>query len=686
MHNSYTCAVVGRYSSHPPVLTLLLLVLLCCTAGCLAAIPHRCIHGEISRKNRATGVVREIPHRGQGAMQAYTASAAITEEEKNKLNWAPIRIKAFTRDLDDPSKYCSGIGEVRYDALNDIIYCGANDILTVRMKRIIVEQIIPEAIKMHSERLSVVPTEGIKVPRMSGGYCGYFNIPEEHHTEGLVDADLYIYVSAMPSRDTAAWAVSCSYLKDKRPYAGVINLTPSYVKPTDSFIRVMVHEIGHILGYDEFTFAALNIIGTHTNVRGKKKVWIINTTKSRDVARKYFDCPNASGVELENQGAASARSHIEERNAREDFMAPGAMIGRYSVLSLAIFDSMPFYKANFDKAEPMKWGNKSGCKFLDEKCIKDGKSSFPEMVCDTPFPKVLNLCTLDRLALGYCTLKEHDYVLAEEYRYFPDNNRYGGSNNFMDFCPIVGRHREPWCTKSFSLNGEGSYVGPDSRCVKGEGLKYMKRAIGDVCVKTDCNKEKKKLRVQFYESQTWYECEEGKKITPKSFYLWSGNIICPKYEEVCDVLPNLSIVLDPLPVKEDDDNPAPGNITWKIPESAMEDRNEEGEVNPSVNDESASPHTSNGAGSQGSITHNDPTTGTTVRGETNIPDVHIGDHDTIIDPTEAPSKNVQGGTTHLPNNTAGITLNIGVGDGSVTAAGCAPLLFLVVAVAVAVSL
>ncbi|ORC92211.1 uncharacterized protein TM35_000044250 [Trypanosoma theileri] len=80
MHTPCARAVVGRYSSHPPVLTLLLLVLLCCTAGCLATIPHHSMYGETSQKNRPTGVVREIPRRGQGAVQAYTTSAATTEK------------------------------------------------------------------------------------------------------------------------------------------------------------------------------------------------------------------------------------------------------------------------------------------------------------------------------------------------------------------------------------------------------------------------------------------------------------------------------------------------------------------------------------------------------------------------------------------------------------------------------
>ncbi|ORC92213.1 leishmanolysin [Trypanosoma theileri] len=349
MHTPCARAVVGRYSSHPPVLTLLLLVLLCCTAGCLATIPHHSMYGETSQKNRPTGVVREIPRRGQGAVQAYTTSAAIdSSDSKDNKNFEPIRIKAYTRDLNDPSKYCTRAGDYCDTPSYNRQYCHHSSVLTVRKRKILVEWSIPAAIKLHTDRLLVHRAEGIVKLRREDvrGQCGWYNIPEEHYTEGLGDADLHVYVSAAAS-DSYSREFTCQRLKNHRPIAVAINLEPTSVLATEHHIRTVAHEIAHGLGFDGTTFAHLKMISAVENdVRGKPHVFLVVSPKAKEVAQKYYNCSKAPGLELEDQGN-SALSHFEMRNVRGELMSPKAPGGgSYSALTLAVFDDMPFYKAN----------------------------------------------------------------------------------------------------------------------------------------------------------------------------------------------------------------------------------------------------------------------------------------------------------------------------------------------------
>ncbi|RNF03914.1 surface protease GP63, partial [Trypanosoma rangeli] len=99
-----------------PLALFLLLLAMHCAGGCLAAAPalrHRCNFDEVMRKSGPlpTAVVRELPRKGQGAMQAYTVASAGNGNDA----WAPIRILVSTEDLRDSRKYCNETGVSRTD-------------------------------------------------------------------------------------------------------------------------------------------------------------------------------------------------------------------------------------------------------------------------------------------------------------------------------------------------------------------------------------------------------------------------------------------------------------------------------------------------------------------------------------------------------------------------------------------
>ncbi|RNE96471.1 surface protease GP63, partial [Trypanosoma rangeli] len=148
-----------------------------------------------------TAVVREVPRRGQGAMQTYTVA---TKEDNS--DWKPIRIKVFTEDLKNvipgSGRYCEKRGDRCPDYLGHNRTCVTEHVLSEEKKKLYEKTIIPEAVKLHAERLLVKPmAEGVVMGEGPGGLCEYFTIPAEYKTNGVRDADMVIYAAAGPFSD-----------------------------------------------------------------------------------------------------------------------------------------------------------------------------------------------------------------------------------------------------------------------------------------------------------------------------------------------------------------------------------------------------------------------------------------------------------------------------------------------------
>ncbi|KEG14470.1 surface protease GP63 [Trypanosoma grayi] len=514
--------------------TLLLLLLCSYLNACFVHAEHTCGFG---RRKRSAGeqpvtVVREVSRAGQGAWQAYTAATAD--------GWAPLRVLVSTVDLENENQYCTASMDARPDFEGSRLLCGASQVLTAAKKAILTRRSIPEAVKLHTDRLLVKPVTGhLVVPIFSAPHiCTPFSIPASHHNPGVTDHDMVLYVAAGPTSESGvvAWAISCASIADGRPAVGVMNFSPNHIADTLRVVRIAAHEMAHALGFESEVFLARGMLTFELEIRGKKNISALTSKRAVEMARKHYNCDTAIGIELEDEGGdGTALSHFERRNAKDELMAGVNGIGFYSVLTLSAFEDTGFYVANWSMAEPMAWGNNSGCELLTGKCVENGVTRYPHMFCTDTDTDVLQ-CTSHRLALGYCYLSLQESPLPSHFNYFVDPRKGGPDNALMDYCPLVAPAGDPfWCTTGDEGMILSSIFGPDSVCLKGKSLMMEGTRVGDVCAEVRCTTTG--VLVRYRGDDEWYTCPEGRVLRPRVTFS-SGGIVCPKYDEVCTVAPD----------------------------------------------------------------------------------------------------------------------------------------------------
>ncbi|EKF36323.1 surface protease GP63, putative [Trypanosoma cruzi marinkellei] len=505
-------------------LPLILLLLLLCVRLCSGRVEHRCTFDKRMRDAAPMPMVRELPRKGQGAFQAYTAS---------EPEWGPLRIGFFTEDLKNKSRYCTAEGDMRPDYEGNTVRCEEKHILTEEKKAFLINKLLPDSIKLHSDRLLVQPTELFVLPPYFVGACTLFSIPVAHFTEGIIGVDFTLYVAAGPTQDVnVAWGVPCAVGSGGRPAVGALNFGPQHISPRQDLSRAVAHEIAHAIGFSVQLFAESKMVTRLSTFRGKPNVLVVSSEKTLEVTRKHFNCDRAPGMELEDEGGAgTAHSHWERRNAKDEIMAGVSGIGYYSAMTMAAFEDLGYYRANWGMEEVMGWGRNAGCDFLEEKCVNNGTTKYPDMFCiDGSF---LFQCTSDRLALGVCGLFAFGQDLHPVYRYFKYPFMGGSPNELTDYCPVIMPSAEGTCTNTLN-NYTGCRVGPTSRCVEGDLLRLNSVNVGAICVEVSCE-NKGIASIRYVGDDNWYPCPEGHRLKPGPPFT-RGHIICPRYTDLCTTL------------------------------------------------------------------------------------------------------------------------------------------------------
>ena len=266
------------------------------------------------------------------------------------------------------------------------------------------------------------------------------------------------------------------YRETGQPLVGLVEIskTTDYsIKHSREYLEsILIHEFTHILGFNYNYFKNyFNNVFTRPDQYGINRTYV-NSSKVVEVARKYYNCSDIDGVELEDFGGiGTVNSHWEARILLGDYMN-GYVYPEEQVISeftLALLEDSGYYKANYFTGGLMRYGKNKGCEFIRNKCVNASMEInplFENEFFDSTVNNIDLSCTSGRQSRGYYAFwirKIEDYPTNPNYLNITD---YGGFPS-ADFCPIL---EIPTFEKNYNY-----YVGHCSEMGSGEYGLFLKK-------------------------------------------------------------------------------------------------------------------------------------------------------------------------------------------------------------------
>ena len=361
---------------------------------------------------------------------------------------------------------------------------------------------------------------------------------------------------------------------DGHPLIGltIINKDANFtkIKSKEYFESIIIHEFTHILGFSNYYFTTLfKNIFSKEDKHGILRFYI-NSTKVVNTARKYFNCSQIEGVELEESGGEGTfGSHWEARLLLGDYMN-GVIYPEEQVISeftLALLEDSGYYKANYYTGGLMRFGKHKGCYFVFNKCINNEevdskfKNEFFFGIYDE-YIQADTSCSSGRQSRAYHYLIKYKENIPKEYQYYSRNNIGGYSS--ADYCPVslgeisdesqnryylghcsdkkgsdvyghnifYERYKKYYSYESGYLSSlTGEILSDNSFCVLSSLKKiddiFFSDIFGAICYPMFCSE--KSLTILIFDN--FIVCpRSGGKITALGF---DGHLICPDYNLIC---------------------------------------------------------------------------------------------------------------------------------------------------------
>ncbi len=342
--------------------------------------------------------------------------------------------------------------------------------------------------------------------------------------------------------------------KTHRPLVGYVlinsSLDLSTMENSEEYLKLLFfHEITHVLVFHPSLWEKHYIpVLNGENFTMKKEINGVNRTliTSPNVlkaAKKHFGCSEIEGIELENQGGSgTSGSHWESRVMLGDYMIGFDYSEIYlSEITLGLFNDSGWYRVNDYTGGLFRHGKNQKCDFLEEKCIKNEISPFPNEFCND---KAFYRCGSSRLTRSFCYLVSYTSDVPSGYQYF--SNTLKGGYSYSDYCPISMEllnstmYLPGSCKYGSSLGYEniGEVVGDKSICVLSSlvgsnetsiPMEMLKNRIRPMCYPITCNTNTKTVTVTVLQTNISCPTEGGQQKVDG----FDGVIYCPDYNSVC---------------------------------------------------------------------------------------------------------------------------------------------------------
>lgn len=181
-------------------------------------------------------------------------------------------------------------------------------------------------------------------------------------------------------------------------------------------LALPVHEVVHAMGFSGSNFDVMR--DEKLNPRGLGAVsienpldWQVNsetayaktyieTPRTKQIGRRYFNCPTLRGVEIEDEGGPSSQGgHWEKRILYNEVLQSQAtdLMTHFSAFTLAYMEDTGWYRAVYTDVTVPFWGQNQGCTFAESPCTEWGERlrfhvprailcPFPSIACVAFFP------------------------------------------------------------------------------------------------------------------------------------------------------------------------------------------------------------------------------------------------------------------------------------------------------------
>ena len=200
-----------------------------------------------------------------------------------------------------------------------------------------------------------------------------------------IDADLIIIPKFIEGNSIIALGEPIVFDQStKRPIGGILSINknlPTIENSVNYLESIILHQFTHILGFldsvfNNFPGGKSKVIKieneTRTNPQNNSPKNFIITPKVVSYAKKYFNCSNITGVELEKEGGYDEYedSHWEARILLGEYMNSETHTPEQAIsgFTLALLEDSGWYRVNNYTGGLMRYGKNQGCDFLYKDC------------------------------------------------------------------------------------------------------------------------------------------------------------------------------------------------------------------------------------------------------------------------------------------------------------------------------